>query len=212
MQDSTRTALGPHKNLRLESPNSNSSDDDYDDETKDFQQQFYKDLRNTTKPELSTPGDPEEVLKSRTNLDECDLPTIDIDGLINRSFITNPNDDGEQQRAKIIDVKPTGETTADGKDAIVKFKCQHGDRMFEEVMSYNKMLEWCDRDLDKDDMYKLEGIVGHRKATLPPTNGEWEVLVQWASGAQSWNCLNLTYSDDPITVSLYAALSYLYLI
>ena len=71
-------------------------------------------------------------------------------------------------------------------------------------MSYNKMLEWCDRDLDKDDMYKLEGIVGHRKATLSTTNGEWEVLVQWASGVQSWNCLNPTYSDGPITVSLYA--------
>ena len=30
-------------------------------------------------------------------------------------------------------------------------------------MTYNKMLEWCNRDLDKDDFFKIEGITGHRK-------------------------------------------------
>lgn len=86
----------------------------------------------------------------------------------------------------------------------MRFKCKHGDRFFEEVMSYNKMLEWCDRDLDKDDMHRIEAITGHRKAQLPNTIGEWEVRVHWASGVTTWNSLNLIFSDDPMSVSVYA--------
>ena len=105
---------------------------------------------------------------------------------------------------KVIQATPTGDATPDGKDAILRFKCQYGDQFFEEVLSYNKMLEWCDRDLDKDDMYRIDGIIGHRRAKLKSTKGEWEVLVQWASGTATWNCLSLTYSDDPVSVTMYA--------
>ena len=66
---------------------------------------------------------------------------------------------------------------ANGKDAIMHFWCEHSDRVYEEIMSYNKMLEWCDRDLDKDDMHKIDEIIGHCKAQLPSTKGSWEILI-----------------------------------
>lgn len=72
---------------------------------------------------------------------------------------------------------PTGDTTSDGKEAIYRFRCKHGERVFEEVMAYNKMLEWCDWDLDKDDMHKIDAIISHQKAKLPSTKGDWEVLI-----------------------------------
>ena len=71
-------------------------------------------------------------------------------------------------------------------------------------MTYNKMLEWCDRDLDKDDMYKIDSIVDHRKAKLPDSKGQWEVLIKWASGITSWNCATLTFTDDPVSMAVYA--------
>ena len=30
-------------------------------------------------------------------------------------------------------------------------------------MTYNKMLEWCERDQDKDDFFKVEEILNHQK-------------------------------------------------
>jgi hypothetical protein len=49
-----------------------------------------------------------------------------------------------------------------------------------------------DHDLDKDDMCHIKAITGHRKVKLPDTIGDWEVRVQWASGATTWNALNQT--------------------
>ena len=53
-----------------------------------------------------------------------------------------------QRRSQIIEAQVTGATTADGKDSILRFKCKHGNVLFEEVVSYNKMLEWVERDKD----------------------------------------------------------------
>ena len=69
-------------------------------------------------------------------------------------------------------------------------------------MTYNKMLEWCNRDMDKDDFFKIDGITGHRKDKRAGRGHM--VLVQWADGTSTWNDLGTTFQDDPITVSLYA--------
>ena len=201
-----RSALksGPFRNLRA-NPEPQIEEDETDDpDVLEFRKQFRDSAEADPEVQKFRDGVDQEIIRSRSGLDEDKLPIIDIKGLLGRTFITNPNDEGEQHRAKVLEMHPTGETTADGKDAILRFKCQHGDRMFEEVMSYNKMLEWCDRDLHKDDMYKIDAVIGHRKAKLSTTRGQWEVLVQWASGQTSWNCLNLIYSDDPVTISMYA--------
>jgi hypothetical protein len=42
--------------------------------------------------------------------------------------------------------------TADGKEELYKFRCKVGERTFEHIMTYNKMLEWCNRNLDKDNI------------------------------------------------------------
>ena len=78
---------------------------------------------------------------------------------LGRTFISNPDDNGEQRSSQILEAQVTGETTADGKDTILRFKCKHGNVLFEEVVSHNKMLEWVKRDKDKDDMNKIKAIV-----------------------------------------------------
>ena len=204
-----RSALGPHRNMRIESASEPITDHGSDEEeagkeVSEFRRHFFDDANSHSKSQKFKEDIEREVLQSARNLEEEQLPTVDIKGLAGRTFISNPDHEGEQHRVKIVQACPTGTTTADGKDAVLKFKCQHGDRLFEEVLSYNKMLEWCDRDTDKDDMHKINAIVGHRRAKLPTTRGDWEVLVEWACGTTTWNCLNLTYSDDPVSVSLHA--------
>ena len=129
------------------------------------------------------------------------MPTVDITNLLNRTFISDPDENGEQYRSKIISAEPTGQTDADGTDVVYKFKCKHGTKYFEEIVAYNKMLEWCDRDLDKDDMYRIETILSHRPSK---TKSKWEVLVQWASAETSWQDMGAIFNDDPVTISIYA--------
>lgn len=91
------------------------------------------------------------------------LPNVDASKLLGRTFISEPDDKGEQLRAKIESIVPLGDHTADGKQELFRFRSRVGERVFERVMTYNKMLEWCDRDLDKDNYFHVEGIIGHKK-------------------------------------------------
>ena len=197
------TAVGPHRNLRIEN---NQDDDDSDQELikvtqeeKECQRRFLEEINSNPESDKFRKEFDRDVIRSKTDLMEENMPSVDIKGLLGRTFITDPDEDGEQHRAKVVEAHATGDNTSDGKDAILRFKCEHGDHMFEEVMSHNKMLEWCDRDLDKDDMHRIEAILGHRKV-----KGQWELLIKWASGTSTWNPFGITYTDDPVSASIYA--------
>ena len=69
-------------------------------------------------------------------------------------------------------------------------------------MTYNRMLEWCDRDLDKDDFYRFVAVLNHRKKAS--AKGGWQVLVEWASGETNRNDLTDTFEGDPVTLAMYA--------
>ena len=127
---------------------------------------------------------------------------IDVDSLLKRSFITEPNEDGEQVRAVIEDVQPTGEKTADLTQPLFKFRARAGDETFERVMTYNRMLDWCDEDKDKNDFFNFDGILEHRKD--PKDSKKWQLLVRWSSGEATWEPFHMIFGDDPVTVSMYA--------
>jgi hypothetical protein len=141
-------------------------------------------------------GEPESDREHGEN-----MKVIDVEKLLGRTFINDPDENQEQHRVQVDDISPTGEFTADGSEELYRFRCKAGDTTFEEIMTYNKMLDWCDRDLDKDDMYKFDAILGHRRSKTAKSG--WELLVQWSSGEVTWNDYNLTFAGDPITVSLY---------
>ena len=117
-----------------------------------------------------------------------DLPTIDITDILGRTFITSPNESGEQTRAHIEDAEFTQQRTADEMEPLIKFKCRVGDERFEQVMTYNRMLQWCEQYKDKGDFFRLTSIRRHRKNRS--ARGGWQVLVQWASGLTDWHDLN----------------------
>ncbi len=127
------------------------------------------------------------------------MPTLNADHILGRTFITTPDEEGEQKRAKIIDIEATGEKASDGKQPLFKFKCAVGEDRFEEIMTYNRMLEWIEQDQDKDEFFRILGINGHKMK-----NGKWHVLVEWASGLSTLEPLAVIAADDPITVAMYA--------
>ena len=121
--------------------------------------------------------------------------------LLGRTFIPDPDEDGVQTRAKVEGVQLTDKSTADRTEALYKFRCRVGERVFEETMTYNKMLEWCDRDIHKDDHYNFESILDHRRVG----KDKYDVLVEWSSGEKTWEPLNHMYQQDSVSVSMYAA-------
>ena len=155
-------------------------------------------------PSADNIGEHYRVLHSFTeahNHEGRPMPTIDVGSLRGRTFISNPDSEGEQHRSKVIGIEPIGEETADGREALYKFKCSVKDKVFEEVITYNQMLEWCNRDMDRNDMYRFNAILDHKWDGKTRT---WWVLVEWDSGEVTWNTLNDTWAGDAVTVSMYA--------
>jgi hypothetical protein len=109
---------------------------------------------------------------------------------------------GEQRRAQIEEIIPTDQKTADQKHQLFRFCAKIGEKQFVHLMTYHKMVEWCERDSQGAGFYTLEAITGHRKN--PSAGRGYEVEILWGDGTSSWNDLGLTFQDDPVTVSLYA--------
>ena len=85
-------------------------------------------------------------------------------------------------------------------EPLIKFRCKVGERHFEEVMTYNRMLQWCDQHKDSGEFYRLVEINGHRKMK----NGKYQVRVLWASGLRDWHDMDVIFEDDPVTLAAYA--------
>ncbi len=171
-------------------------DDDSDDEEirgRDQQEE------NMVDPEKEMETIKLKTLHEKSVMEGGELPTIDAAELMGRTFITTPDEHGEQFRARIDEIEPTDSKTPDKREVLLKFRCSVGEKRFEEIMTYNKMLQWADHDKHKDTFYQIESLCEHRKV-----KGEWQVLVQWASGQRDWRALNQLYQDDPISVSMYA--------
>lgn len=91
---------------------------------------------------------------------------------------------------------------------------QAGDKVFEEVKTYNQMLNWVDCDPHKDNTIAFESIKAHRRH--PDLTGEKKIgldnapkgscqlLVEWASGETSWVNYKIIFQDDPMSIALYA--------
>ena len=174
---------GAYKNRRAEAPVVETVDDD--DEEPSFQEKAEADILRSRQEDAVERGE--------------SLPTIDASDLIGRTFINDPDDEGVQIRAKVEEILPTDRRTTDKQHELFRFRCKVGEEVFEKITTYNKMLEWCDRDKDKDDMYKIDAIVGHRTI-----DGKRQLRVKWASGEVTWQPFAEIFTDDPVSVSLYA--------
>jgi hypothetical protein len=124
------------------------------------------------------------------------LPTIEVANLLGCTFISEPDETGEQMWAKISRIEATEETSADYTQRMYKFQCEVRDKVFEEIKTYNQMLDWVDQDLHKDDMFAFELIKAHRLHPDPTgekemgmdnaARGSYQLLVEWASGETTW--------------------------
>jgi hypothetical protein len=85
---------------------------------------------------------------------------------------------------------------------LFRFWAKIGEHQFEHLLTYHKMVEWCERDHQTEGFYKIDGILTHGKA--PKAQRGYEVEILWQDGTKSWNDMGLTFINDPVSISLYA--------
>jgi hypothetical protein len=77
----------------------------------------------------------------------------------------------------------------------------------EEVITYNKLLDYISKDEDSPVVWKFQRIVSH-KGPLKPSNPEYKgspynLMIEWETGEITSEPLQMIAADDPVTCAFY---------
>lgn len=153
-----------------------------------------------------------EILKSKHDRRDGDnitpMPTIDVESLIGRTFLMPRQDDGQRYRAKIVEAIDDHERGLSNEKVRIRFRCTVNDEEFEEIVSYNELIDNISKDETEEGLWKFKSISAHQgplSPSHPAYNGsKYNVLVNWETGESTFEPLATIAADDPITCAIYA--------
>ena len=129
--------------------------------------------------------------------------------LVGRTFLMKEDDEGLRDRARIIEVLDNHDRNVADNPSLVKFKCLVGEEEFEEILSYNEVMDHIEKDdTDGETFWKYKRISGHEgplnKDHSSWKGDKWNVKVEWENGEISYEPLHIIAADDPVTCAVYA--------
>ena len=135
-----------HANLRVDPLNQNppkiiKSKSDCSDSTSD---------RSHMDGEVPADGESTDQGKGGSS-----MPVFDPSDLVGRTFLMNPQEDGQRFRARIVQALEDHEADLEKNPTRIKFVCSVNDDQFEEVLAYNEVLDHIQRDEDSDIVWKF---------------------------------------------------------
>ena len=136
------------------------------------------------------------------------MPTIDPSELIGWTYLKDPENDGHRYRAKIIELIDERERDLGNHPDRIKFRCSVNNNEYEEIVSYNDIINHIEKDdLDRDE-WRFKAIIGHQgplsKGDKNYKGSQFNVLVSWEAGEATYEPLNIIAADDPVSCAIYA--------
>ena len=155
------------------------------------------------------------IINSSNDEDESTrtpMPIFDPPDLVGRTFLIDPQENGERYRMKILEALVENEELLAKHQDCIKFICSDNDDMYEEILTYNEILEYIakneEQDADQAIVWRFKHIAGHQgplKKGDPSYNGsKFNVLVEWVTGESTYEPLDVIAADDPVTWAIYA--------
>ena len=134
------------------------------------------------------------------------MPIIDPEELVGK-VLSVTQEDGETTRIKVIEAINDHHDANSEYKPTVKFKCSVNNDAYEEVLSYNQILEYLAKD-DNDIVWKFQEIIGHQ-GPLSQNHKDYKgsmynLTILWENGETSIEPLSLIAADDPVSCAIYA--------
>ena len=155
------------------------------------------------------PNPTEEPLKFITEQLDTINPTqlVPPDQMKDRTFLMPPTDDGTRVRAKILRMIDEHKKDVLDHPELIKFKCLVNNE-YEEVVAYNDIVDFIERDDTWDGKWKFREILDH-EGPLHSKHGRYKgskynLKIEWETGEITWEPLKNILKDDPITLAIYA--------
>ena len=98
-------------------------------------------------------------------------PAILPSDLIGRTFLMEPQEDGQRHRARITELINNHESEVANNPAMLKFRISINEEQAEDVITYNQMLDYISKDESTDIQWKYKAIKSHEGPYNPITSG-----------------------------------------
>jgi hypothetical protein len=152
-----------------------------------------------SKLDILTMQDPTAIVSS---------PVFNPGDLVGRTFLMDKNLDGQRFRARIVKLIEDHENNVEQNPTRLKFVLSVNDDQAQEVITYNKLLEYLEHDEEQDLVWKFRRITAH-EGPLSPSHpsykgSQYNVLVEWETGEITAEPLSVIAADDPVTCAIYA--------
>ena len=158
--------------------------------------------------------DGKEVVGDSTNIDDPiptehePPPVFDPEDLVGRTFLADPKDDGQQFRARIVELLEDHESKLEDNPTRIRFKVKYDTNQVEEIFTYNQILDHIMKDEESEIVWKYKRIASHQgplSADHPDYNGSiYNVMVEWENGEITAEPLKVLAADDPVSCAIYA--------
>ena len=113
------------------------------------------------------------------------MALINIDGLIGKTFTIN-NKDGTEGTLQIVDLLNKHQHSVETHKDHVNFKVQRNTQDYEDVMSYNELMDAINNNEDNTILWKFKQITAHQgplSSTHPDYKGSsYNLTVEWENG------------------------------
>ena len=142
------------------------------------------------------------------------MPTFDPTDLIGRTFLLPPEENGERYRVKVTrKVVEVIDQENGHRVENINFIIDIGNGKFEELISYNQLLEHLETAQNNDmgmnkERFEFRAIIGHQ-GPLAASDPDWKGSkyndqVEWETGEITFEPLSVVAADDPATSAAYA--------
>ena len=117
-------------------------------------------------------------------------------------------EDGQRFRATIVKMIDDHESKVEDNPTRKKFLLSINNDSGEEIITYNKLLDYLQRDEENETLWKFRRIVSHQgppSSNHPEYRGStYNVQVEWETGEITTEPLNIIAADDPVYCAIYA--------
>ena len=149
-----------------------------------------KNLRANTSPDQDPPQHIQSYIDDDVQGNEDQKPQMPIihpEELVGK-VLSVTQEDGQTTRLKIIEAINDHHDASSGYKPTVKFKCSVNNDAYEEILSYNQILDYLEKD-DDDIMWKFKDIIGHQ-GPLQPNHKDYKgstynLTILWENGETS---------------------------
>ncbi|KAG7338517.1 reverse transcriptase RNA-dependent DNA polymerase [Nitzschia inconspicua] len=133
---------------------------------------------------------------------------IQLSDLVGMTFLMDPQPDGQIFRARVVEMIENHDNELESNPDRIKFLCRMDKDGREDLLTYNQVLDYLNRDMENPVLWKYKRIVSHqgplKQGDKDYKGSAWNVLLEWETGEVTAEPLNIIAKDDPITCAIYA--------